>query len=413
MSKKRILIVCQHFYPENFRINDIASYLANERDCYVDVLCGTPNYPSGRFFEGYGFFGKKREVYENIHIHRVPEIPRGDNSNRRIFLNYVSFPFFSMFAIPKLLFRKYDKILIYQLSPVLMATAGIFIGKLRRTEITMYVLDLWPENLFSVLKLKNVRLQRLITALSHWYYRRADKLIALSDTMSDQLYKATRGGVTISTIPQTSEKLYESEIQDDTISKRFSSSFNVVYAGNISPAQSPETLVKAAEILHKKGLTDIRWIIVGDGMSKKQMENMVKIRALNNVFAFEGQKPIDDIPRYTTVADIFVGSLVKSDLLEATIPAKVTSYLASGKPIVLAMDGEVSDLINFKILCGFAGPTEDHKTLAKNIEKIYNLEESERRDMGLRAKHYYARNFERELVLGKLYRFIFDDSGLY
>jgi colanic acid biosynthesis glycosyl transferase WcaI len=145
---------------------------------------------------------------------------------------------------------------------------------------------------------------------------------------------------------------------------------------------------------------------VGDGMSRKWLEKEVKKAGLTNSFHFEGLKPKEEIPKYTTIADILIGCLVKSDLLEATIPSKVTSYIAAGRPIVLAIDGEARDLINSTIKCGFAGPTEDAMALANNIKKIYELPQSQRNAMGQRGREYHFKHFERNIVLSKFYDFI-------
>ncbi len=163
----------------------------------------------------------------------------------------------------------------------------------------------------------------------------------------------------------------------------------------------------AAEKIKDSNINDINWIIVGDGMSRKWLEEEVKNRGLSESFYFEGQKPLEDMPKYTGIADVLLGCLVKSELLEATIPSKVTSYFAAGRPVVLAMDGEVRDLVNNKIKCGFAGPTEDSVTLAENIIKIYQLSNKERNDMGARGREYHFKYFERNLTLNKLYNFIF------
>ena len=405
---KRILIVGQHFWPESFRINDIADFFANEKGYDVDVLCGIPNYPSGKFSDGYGYFKNRRQTHNNISIRRVFEIPRGNNSNLRIFLNYISFPLASLFHIPHLLTKKYDKIFIYQLSPVMMSIAGIWLGKLTRTETTMYVLDLWPENLYSVLDIKSKILRKIAESVSHWHYRRADKLIALSESMKERLVSIT--GISpekITVTPQAAEKLYEQQIEDPELQNRFKDTFNIVFTGNISPAQSFSTMISAAKILKDKGLSDIRWIIVGDGMSRRQVENDVEQADLGDVFVFEGQKPVEDMPKYTAVADGLIGCLVKSDLLEATIPAKVMSYIASSKPLLLAMDGEVQQLINDTIKGGFAGPTEDAETLASNVEKLYLLTTKDRKEIEQRLKDYHAKYFERNLLLERLNTFIF------
>jgi colanic acid biosynthesis glycosyl transferase WcaI len=404
---KKVLVVCQHFWPETFRINDMCEYLVDQ-GCEVEVLCGLPNYPSGKFPEGYGYFKKHKQNYKGIEIHRAMEIPRGNNSNFRIFLNYMSFPIASLFHVPRLLTKKYDKILVLTYSPNKMSIAGLVVGKLKKTEVTMYVLDLWPENLFSVLDIKSSFWRSVATKVSHWHYRQADKFLVLSDTMKKRIVEVT--GVAkdkIVLLPQACEKIYEKDIHDKDLAKRFNKGFNVVFTGNISPAQSFDTVIAAAKQLDQDGVNDINWIIVGDGMSKKWLQDEVKKAGLVKSFFFEGQKPVEDIPRYTGIADALLGCLVKSDLLEATIPAKVTSYLASGKPMVLAMDGEARKLVNDKAKCGFAGPTGDAGALAANIKKLHSLSPLERKKMGDRGRAYHFKHLERNLILGKFYKFLF------
>lgn len=405
---KRILIVGQHFWPESFRINDIADFFI-ENGYSVDVLCGKPNYPKGKFLDGYSFFSPKKEMHNSITIYRTFEIPRGTNTNARIFLNYISYPIASLFHLPKLLTKKYDKIFIYQLSPVMMALTGILLGKLKRTETTMYVLDLWPENLFSVLPIKNAFLRRLVTQQSHWYYRHVDKLIAMSSDMKKKLAQVAKNKPII-VLPQTSEKEYEMQLHDNALRKKFrkKNTFNILFTGNISPAQSPDTMLAAAKSLSKSGYKDIHWIIVGDGMSRKQFKAKVKNEKLSSYFSFEGFKPIADIPKYADVADATIGCLVKSDLLEATIPAKVISYLALGKPVLLAMDGEAQDLINNRAKCGYASETNDVDALVKNIIKLHDLDAKKRAELGNRGKKYHATHFERSIILNKLVSFLFE-----
>lgn len=409
-QKKRVLIVCQHFWPESFRINDIADFLVNDKSVEVDVLCGLPNYPSGKIFPGYSLFGKRKDSFKGATVRRVLEIPRGNNSNIRIFLNYVSFPFFSIFHTPRLLTKKYDKILIYQLSPVMMSIAGLIVGKIQKTQTIMYVLDLWPENLYSVLNFKSPLIRNTLQAISTWHYKKADKLIALSNKMNARLLATTgKNKSNIITLPQTSEKIYEQSIEDSELVDRFKNTFNIVYAGNLSPAQSFSTIINSALLIIESGIKNIRWVIVGDGMSRHDIEAEVKNKGLSDYFVFEGQKPVEDIPKYTHIADAFIGCLVKSDLLEATIPAKVMSYIASGRPLLLAMDGEVQELVNTTIQCGYAGSTEDAELLAQNTQKLFKLSADKRADMGNRAKKYHFKHYERNLVLNKLHTFMFND----
>ncbi len=407
-SHQKILVITQHFWPEAFRINDLCDFLI-DKDCEIDVLCGIPNYPKGKFYQNYSYFQNRRQQHHNVNIRRAFEIPRGNNSDFRIFVNYISFPIASLFHLPRLLTKRYDKIFIFQTSPVMMGIVGIFLRKIKKIETTMYVLDLWPENLFSVLDIKNTLTRKIATKVSRWHYRNVDKLIALSEKMQECLLSFTDlPEDKIIVLPQVCEKIYENDIQDNGLVTRFKNGFNVLFTGNISPAQSFETILKAAEYLDKQGVHDINWIVVGDGMSKPWLEKEVSILGLSKNFYFEGFKPITDIPKYTPLADVLIACLKKSELLEATIPAKVMSYIAAGRPIILAMDGEVQDLINHKIKCGYASPTGDWKTLANNINRLHNLTSNQRNQMGKRARDYHFKHFERNMIYQQLYNFIFN-----
>ncbi len=407
-QKSRILVVGQHFWPESFRINDICDYFV-ESGFDVEVLCGLPNYPYGEFYPGYSLRGPYKETHRGISVHRAPELKRGSNSNLRIFLNYISFPLASLFHLPRLVFGRYEHIFIYQLSPVMMSITGIVLGKIRRIDTTMYVLDLWPENLFSVMDIKNNAARRLAELLSHWYYRQVDKIVVLSELMRSRI--AHISGLEtdkITVVPQACEKLYETEIYDAELAQHLGDCFKIVFAGNLSPAQSLDTMLDAARQLLDEGLTDIKWVIVGDGMSRRATEAEVRRRGLQEIFLFEGHRPIEDVPKYTTLANALVGCLVKSDLLEATIPAKVLSYIASGRPLLLAMDGEVRDLVVDRAQCGLVGPAGDAKTLAANVRTLYKMSSGDRTAMGARGKEYHLKHLERNIVLGKLTDFIFD-----
>ena len=187
---KRLLVVCQHFWPENFRINDLCDGFV-DYDIEVDVLCGEPNYPKGEWFEGYGAFKRREETHNGIRIYRCPEIRRKNNTSIRIFLNYMSYPVTSSFAVRKLYKKKYDRVFIYSLSPVYMGRAGLKLAKKQGIESVTYVMDLWPENLYSVLNFKNKLIRKILYNSSTKYYRKKDKLICLSDKAKEILQERT------------------------------------------------------------------------------------------------------------------------------------------------------------------------------------------------------------------------------
>jgi len=404
----RILVVCQHFWPESFRINDICDGFV-ENDFEVEVLCGIPNYPQGQFYDGYGLTKNRRQVINGVKVRRCFEIKRGNNSNIRIFFNYISFPISSLFHLPYLLRQKYDKIFLFNTSPIMMSLAGIILGRIKKIETTMYVLDLWPENLYSVLNVKNRILRAFLSRFSNWHYKKTDKLIANSRKLLEILKERTnKDDSKLIYIPHFCEKIYESVIEDDELKARFSNTINMVFTGNISPAQSFETIIKAAKILENREYTDICWIVVGDGMSRSWLEDEVEKEGLSDRFVFIGHVPVEEIPKYTQIADGLFACLTKSELLDSTLPAKVFSYYAAGRPIVLAMDGEVQQIVS-ESGAGYAVDAEDSERLADSVIKLYNASADEHKTMGDNAKEYYFKHFERSLNMKKLIGFMFDE----
>ncbi len=396
----KILVVGQHYWPENFRINDLVKGFI-ERGHEVDVLCGQPNYPKGEFFEGYDSHTIKEEEHEGVKIYRVREIKRGNNSNIRIFLNYMAYPIFSWLYVMKLAKNNYDRIFIYQLSPVFMAWAGLKLAKRKHINTTMYVLDMWPHNLYSVLDIKSKFIRKIMHKVSMNIYSKPDKLVTVSAKMKSYfITELKRDESEIEFIPQCPEKIYETPIKDEILCKRFEGGFNFVFTGNISPAQDLETFVAAAKEV-VESIKDIRFIIVGDGMSKKDLEAMVKEANLEKYFFFEGFHPIEDMPKYTYIADALFAPLKANGTEDFSIPAKVMSYLAAGRPILISIQGETGDIIK-NAKCGFANEPENVAALKDNILKLYNCTREEREEMGRNAYAYQQEFFERNKNIDKL-----------
>lgn len=405
--KKKILIVSQHFWPENFRISDIAQGFF-ESDIEVDVLCGTPNYPNGIVPKEYGFFKGMRQNYNGINLYRSWEIPRKGNSSLRIFLNYLSFPFFSTFTALSLLGKKYDAVFCYETSPVYMVFPAIIYSKLRHVPLTTYVLDLWPENLYSVLPLKSSFLRNICRVTSHWHYKKSDKLIAMSPSLNKKLTDITnKPKQLIATIPQYCESFYEEEIVDPSLAQKYKDFFKIVYAGNISPAQNLEVAVDAAVLLKKNGIARIKFIIVGDGMSRQAIEHYVVKQDVCEYFDFLGAKPARDMPIYHTLADCLFAPLAKSELIGLTIPAKITSYMAGKKPIITCIDGEGSDVIS-DACAGLTGNSGNARQLYQNIKLIYKMPASRRQALGDNAFKYHLLHHSRAMVLKQLIDFILE-----
>jgi colanic acid biosynthesis glycosyl transferase WcaI len=422
VSGKKLLIVSQHYWPESFRINDLVQGLV-EKGIDIDVLCGLPNYPEGEWFDGYSKIGPFREDHDGAHVYRCKEIPRTGNTSARIFLNYVSWPWHAVRGLHRLP-GGYDAVFCFNTSPVLMAWPAIKAARRFNVPLINNVLDLWPENLYSVLEVKNTLLRKIAKSVSDWHYCRSDRIITMSAGLQNRLIdrigftnhkgcQESKKSYTV--IPQYCEDFYDrdseaSKAECESIDS-WGADLHVMFAGNISPAQSLETTLQALKKI-KDGASSyrIKLTLIGDGMSKTKLESMVKELALEDCVEFYGRVEPKQIPALVRTADALLVSLSDSPDLGLTVPAKLASCMAAGKPLVVSLTGEGAT-VALESGGALVSPACNIDALAENILELCNMDAENRMAMGDKSYIYYKENFSREFNINRIADFIFPENG--
>ena len=404
-SQKKILVVTQHFWPENFRINDIVEGFLQD-GIAVDVLCGLPNYPKGEWFPGYSAAGPFEEEWHGARLYRCKEVPRRGNTSVNIFLNYVSWPWYAAHALHRLP-GGYDAVFCFNTSPVLMCWPAIRYAKKHHISFTNYVLDIWPENLYSVLNVKNKALRAIAQGVSDALYKKADRLIAMSEPLQQRLCQRTgMPPQKIAVIPQYCEDFYAVPQPDAALQAQFGGRFNLVFTGTFTPAQSLETVITAVQDARSRGADMLHLLLVGDGMSRAALEAKVKELHAEDAVTFYGSVPATDIPKFTALADALIVCLSDSPDLGLTVPAKVASYIAAGKPVLASMDGAGNAAV--AAAGGLSSPACDAAALADNLLALTRMDAAQRAAMGQSAKEYYLAHYRRSELLRKLEHFILE-----
>ena len=404
-SQKKILVVTQHFWPENFRINDIVEGFLQD-GIAVDVLCGLPNYPKGEWFPGYSATGPFEEEWHGARLYRCKEVPRRGNTSVNIFLNYVSWPWYAAHALHRLP-GGYDAVFCFNTSPVLMCWPAIRYAKKHRIPFTNYVLDIWPETLYSVLNVKNKALRAIAQSVSDALYKKADRLIAMSEPLQQRLCQRTgMPPQKIAVIPQYCEDFYAVPQPDAALQAQFGGRFNLVFTGTFTPAQSLETVITAVQDACSRGADMLHLLLVGDGMSRAALEAKVKELHAEDAVTFYGSVPATDIPKFTALADALIVCLSDSPDLGLTVPAKVASYMAAGKPVLASMDGAGNAAV--AAAGGLSSPACDAAALADNLLALTRMDAAQRAAMGQSAKEYYLAHYRRSELLRKLEHFILE-----
>lgn len=396
----KILIVSQYFWPEDFRINDLALGL-KDKGHKITVLTGLPNYPSGSFFPGYGFFRKLRENYEGIEVVRVPLIPRGKGSGVRLALNYFSFVFFACLLSPFCCRRKYDVIFVYEPSPITVGLPALLLKKLKQAPIVFWVQDLWPESLSATGAVKSAWILRLVEGLVKYIYQGCDLILVQSKAFYAPIEKLGVDKARIQYFPNSAEALYKPVVLEHDAAEiaAMPNGFRVMFAGNIGAAQDFGTILGAAEKL--KSYPDIHWLILGDGRMLPWVKDQIAKRGLGGTFHLLGRHPVEAMPRYFALADAMLVTLKKEPIFSLTIPAKVQSYLACGKPLIAALDGEGARIVQ-EAGAGLTPAAENSEDLANSVLEMYRMSPAERLAMGELGKQYFELNFERSILFDRL-----------
>lgn len=393
-----ILVISQYFYPEQFRVNDICKELI-KRGHEVTVLTGIPNYPEGKFYKGYGFTKKRKEVKDGVNIIRVPILPRGKNSIM-LSLNYLSFVI-SGFFWSKFTKKRFDKVFIYEVSPVFQALPGIWYAKRKKIDSYIYVMDLWPESLELVTNIKSKLILKPINKIVDYIYKNCNKILTSSESFMRNIKKRGHDEKKIFFWPQYAEEFYKPVNRENCVIEQMNTpDFKIVFAGNIGYAQGLDIIIDTSKILKKKKLK-VKFYLIGDGRAKDKLMKIVNENSLQNYIKFIDKQPAEKIPEYNANADMAFITLKKNLISDEILPAKLQSCFACGVPILGSADGEIKHVIE-KSRAGFCVESGNPEKLAEQIEKCIKLTEEEMQQFRLNSREFYEKNYEKEMLLNIL-----------
>lgn len=387
----KILAICQYYEPEPVRFTDICEELV-QRGHEVTVITGTPNYPMGKIYEGYQNGEKRRECIRGVRVIRCRTIPRNTGMLYRG-LNYFSYALSALREVKKTK-EEYDVIFVNQLSPIMMAWPGIVYKKRQNRKLVLYCLDLWPASLVSGGIKSGSLIYKLFFAISKKTYQQADKILITSRMFEHYLCEQFRiDPRRIRYLPQYAEDIFKVETEAPRKSK---ATIDFVFAGNVGRAQSIETIIRAANRVRAD--ERFRWHIVGDGTDLDRCRELTTKLGLSSVI-FHGRKPLEEMPRFYEMADAMLITLTKDSTISYTLPGKVQTYMASGKVILSAADGETRKIIE-DAQCGITAKAEDDVDLARAVHLFSQCHN--RDQMQTNARHYFEKNFSKEVFFDTL-----------
>jgi colanic acid biosynthesis glycosyl transferase WcaI len=397
-----ILLLTQLFQPEPAHLKGLA--FARElvrRGHHVEVLTGFPNYPVGHLYEGYAMRAWCREHLDGVPVTRVAMYPSHDDRAWHRAATYSSLGVAATLLGPALVdLRRFDVVHVYE-GPVTLALPALTYQLIGRTPYVLDVQDLWPESAESSGMLCS---RRALAAIDRWCrltYRRASRIVVPTEGFKRALTERGVPEAKISVIFNWCDEeatCRPTGGQPPVALDGPDGRFDLVYAGTMGPVQALDSVVAAAELLQDR--PEVRFFFVGDGVETGRLTELAASRRLTNVVFLPRQAPQDVAPILAGAGALLV-HLKDDALTRLSIPQKTQAYMAAGRPVVMAVAGEASELVR-RAGAGVVCRPGDPLSLADAVRRLATMAPEEREAIGANGRRYYEENFSFSRGVGKM-----------
>ncbi|MBU3593287.1 glycosyltransferase family 4 protein [Polynucleobacter sp. 71A-WALBACH] len=397
MHDKKIALLAQWFDPEpTFKGLVFARELVRQ-GFKVEVITGIPNYPGGKIYAGYKVALIQREVIDGVNITRLPLYPSHDQSAIMRILNYVSFSASALFY--GLFFMKRVDVIYAYHPPLTVGIAASLIKMFRRIPIVYDIQDMWPDTLRATGMINNARLLAVVSKVCNWVYRQVDQIVVLSPGFKRLLIDR---GVRKDKV----EVIYNWADEDSlltpggTLPENFpdKNAFKVIFAGNMGKAQALDVVLEAAALL-KAANSRVVFVMIGGGVDALRLKNKAADMQLTNI-VFLPAVPMAQVGKFLISSDALLVHLKKDPLFQITIPSKTQAYMCVGKPVLMAVDGDASDLVR-QSNGGITAESQNPKELARAAERLAALDHSQLTQLGENSRKYYCDQLSLAVGAGK------------
>ena len=393
----RILILSQFYFPEpEIRVRLLAMELA-ERGHEVTVVTGIPNYPSGQVYPGYRVKWRQWEYPDGVRVLRLPLYPDHSRSRVRRMLNYMSFAV-SASVLGPILCGRADVMWVYH-PPLSTCIPAWCISRLRGMPFVYEIQDMWPETVAATGMMSSPVVLAGLGRLARWAYRQAAALTVISPGFKANLAAKGVPASKVRVIPNwADESVYRPVPRDRDLAERYglAGRFNVVYGGNLGAAQAMHNVLSAAVLLRET--PDVQFVLIGDGVDEQALRRRATDQNLTNV-RFIGRQPAERMPCFFALADAVLVHLKRDPLFEITIPGKLTSYLACGRPIICSVAGDAARIVD-ECGAGLVCPPEDPDALAEAVRALHDMPYDRREAMGRSGRREFLASYTRSSLVG-------------
>ena len=399
--KKKILIVTECFYPEEFKINDLA-FAWRDKGYDVSVLTQVPSYPLGIVYDGYvnKFFSK--EVYEGITIYRVHATTGYKESLIKKLFKYFSFMFFGS-IVGVVIGRRFDYIFGFNMSALTNMVPGVVIKKIFKKPLTFWAQDIWPDSVYAYGFNKTRLLSFFLNKFVKFMYHNVTSIAISGKGFETKLRPYAKNNLLFHYLPNWADDLNMS-LDAYEFSKEDKVQFT--FAGNIGKVQNLENIIEAFSLLPAQYQQISQLNIIGDGSNRQALQAMCDD---NSNIIFHGKKLREEMARYYKASDFLIISLIDEPIFEVTVPAKLQTYILAKKPILAVINGDVADIVKDNNL-GYCTKPNDIDKIRDGFIECINTDEKSILEFTKNCEFLTNSTFDKKKIMNALEKLLVGDS---
>jgi glycosyltransferase involved in cell wall biosynthesis len=390
---KKILIVTEHFYPEEFKINDVALSW-KDKGYDVDVLTLVPTYPVGRVYPGYKNKNYAKDVWRGVNVYRVHATVGYKNSIFKKILKYLNFMILGS-ILSLFIGKKYDYIFGYNLGSLTGMFPAVIIRKIYKKPTMFWVQDVWPDSVYAYGFKKTKMLSILLDSFVKFMHHNVTAIAISSKGFESKLEPYIKIGLKISYAPNWADDL---DMDMDSIALSKTKRIHFTFAGNIGMQQNLENVINSFCLLPDDYQKKSQLNIIGDG------SNLIFLKKLSNnnpSIIFHGRQIREDMAKFYKASDFLILSLVNKPIFSVTVPAKTQTYIAAKKPILAIINGDVADIVNNNNL-GICVNPSNIVLIKEAFEKCIDMSENEKSKFIINNAKLLKTTFNKDTIINNL-----------
>ncbi|MDD4330651.1 MAG: glycosyltransferase family 4 protein [Aliarcobacter sp.] len=392
---KKILIVTEYFYPEEFKINELAQEW-KKKGYDVDILTQTPTYPYGEIFENYRNKWFSKESYEGMTIYKVKAVTGYKTSLFKKLLKYVSFMILGSMVSLKI-GKRYDYVFGFDVGALTGMVPAIILRQFYKKPVTLWIQDIWPDSVYAYGFRKTKILELFLNSFVKYVYSNTSNFAISAKGFEKKLLPYTNVKKEIFYAPNWADYLNK-DLEKFSFSN--DTKIHFTFAGNIGMVQNLDNVIEAFGRLDYEFLNKAQLNIIGDGSYLEKLKSNVNENDFKNII-FWGRKPREEIYKYLEASNFLIVSLIDKEIFSLTVPAKTQTYIAAAKPIIAIINGEAAEIIKENEL-GLVCKPDNIEEIKSTFTVAINSSNEERNKYMKNAEFLTNIVFKKEIIIDNL-----------